>query len=80
MTKYLLAASLVLMAGTAGLAQPQQLPQPTEAQRIACQVDYDKFCLGMIPGGGRIIACLDRHYDELRPACKKIVDDAKTKS
>jgi hypothetical protein len=56
----------------------QDLPfQPTPEQRAACEADYNRFCLGMIPGQGRIIACLSRQYDQLSESCKKLVDAAK---
>jgi hypothetical protein len=56
----------------------QDLPfQPTPEQRAACETDYNKFCLGMIPGGGRIIACLDRQHDQLGESCRKLVDASK---
>ncbi|WP_257165760.1 cysteine rich repeat-containing protein [Bradyrhizobium sp. SRS-191] len=48
--------------------------QPTDEERTACQADYDKFCLGLIPGGGRIIACLQRNYAQLADTCKKMLD------
>jgi hypothetical protein len=35
-----------------------------------CAEDAKKFCQGIIPGGGRIIACLMSHEAELAPACK----------
>lgn len=41
----------------------------TAAQRT----DYDKFCTGTMPGGGRIIACLAKQSDKLTEACKKVV-------
>lgn len=59
---------------TAG-AHAQDLPfQPTPEQRAACEADYNRFCLGMIPGQGRIIACLSRQYDQLSESCRKLVD------
>jgi hypothetical protein len=59
-------------------ARAQDLPfQPTPEQRAACEADYNKFCLGMIPGEGRILACLGRQYDRLSESCKKLVDAAK---
>ncbi len=47
--------------------------QMTAEQKAACQGDYDKYCKGTMPGGGRIIACLDKHFGELAPACKQVV-------
>jgi len=46
-------------------------------QRAACKGDYDQFCKGTMPGGGRVLACLSKNSDKLSPACKKVVADAK---
>ena len=43
----------------------------TAAQRAACTGDFEKFCKGTEPGGGRIIACLSKAGDKLTPACRK---------
>jgi hypothetical protein len=43
-------------------------------QREACKPDYKKYCRGTIPGGGRIIACLNKQHDKLADACKKLLD------
>jgi hypothetical protein len=40
----------------------------------ACKGDYDKYCKGAVPGGGRVLACLNRQYAQLTEACKKVVD------
>ncbi len=37
------------------LASAQEI---TAAQRAACKSDYEKFCSNVMPGGGRIVACL----------------------
>jgi hypothetical protein len=34
-----------------------------------CKADAQKFCKGIRPGGGRILACLKSHQSELAPAC-----------
>jgi len=49
----------------------------TAEQRDACKADYDKYCKGTTPGGGRIIACLSKQRDQLGEACKKVVDAQK---
>jgi hypothetical protein len=48
-------------------------------QRAACQADYDKFCKGTMPGGGRIVACLAKENEKLSAPCKKVVADAQKK-
>jgi hypothetical protein len=53
--------------------------QLTAAQRDACGGDYGKFCKGTTPGGGRIIACLAAHNDQLTPACQKVLATAEKK-
>jgi hypothetical protein len=49
----------------------------TAEQRAACKSDYDKYCAGTVPGGGRIIACLNKQHDALSDACKKVLDAQK---
>jgi hypothetical protein len=51
----------------------------TAEQRSACMGDYEKFCKGTTPGGGRIIACLSKSSDKLTPACRKVLADAEKK-
>ncbi len=46
----------------------------TNDGRGACKADYDKFCAGIVPGGGRIVACLNGKRDQLSDACKKVLD------
>jgi len=66
-------ATLALGTLTFG-AQAQDF---TAAQRAACKADYDSFCKGTMPGGGRVIACLEKHADKLSAGCKKVVAEAK---
>lgn len=61
------------------LAAPASGQDMTAEQRAACKGDYDKFCKGTMPGGGRIIACLDKQHDKLADACKKVVAGAQKK-
>ena len=73
MLRITIATAAVLLASGA-LAQ-----ELTAAQRDACMGDFEKFCKGTVPGGGRIIACLAKESDKLTPACKKVLADAQKK-
>jgi hypothetical protein len=63
-------AALIVSAALPAFAQDM-----TSEQRSACMGDYEKYCKGTMPGGGRIIACLARQSDKLAPACQKVVAD-----
>ena len=67
-------AILAIAFGFSGTALAQTL---TAAQRDACKADYAKYCKGTTPGGGRIIACLNKQYAELAAPCKKVLDAQK---
>jgi hypothetical protein len=73
MLRVILVATLLCASGN---AFSQEL---TAEQRSACMGDYEKFCKGTTPGGGRIIACLSKSSDKLSPACRKVLADAEKK-
>jgi hypothetical protein len=66
--------AVLLCASETAFAQ-----QLTAEQRDACMGDYQKYCKGTTPGGGRIIACLARSNDKLTAECKKVVAEAQKK-
>ena len=45
-----------------------------ERVKEACKPDVEKFCQGIKPGEGRIVACLKSHDSELAPACRQVVE------
>jgi hypothetical protein len=65
---------IAVVASVAGLSTAALAQNLTAEQRAACKGDYDKFCSGVAPGGGRIIACLNKQRDALGDACKKVLD------
>ena len=67
-----LAAAALLLTVAPAFAQT-----PTPDQRGACGADYQKYCTGTQPGGGRVVACLNGHRDQLSAACKKAIDSRK---
>ena len=73
MLRTILLTTLLCASGT---AFAQDL---TAEQRSACMGDYETYCKGTTPGGGRIIACLNKVSDKLSPACKKVLVAAERK-
>jgi len=49
----------------------------TAEEQAACKADFQKYCKGTVPGGGRIIACLNKQRYQLADACKKVLDAQK---
>jgi hypothetical protein len=74
MLRTLLTAAALLCVSQTAFAQ-----ELTSAQRDACMGDYEKYCKSVVPGGGRIIACLAKESDKLAPACKKVLEAAEKK-
>jgi len=77
MSHRIAAASIIAIAGfipALALAQ-SQAPVPPEMRSEAlslmqlCRSDYDRWCSGVTPGGGRILACLQAHSAQLNSAC-----------
>ena len=74
MLRTILTAAALLSISQAAFAQ-----ELTAAQRDACMGDFEKYCKSVVPGGGRIIACLAKESDKLTPACKKVPEAAEKK-
>src|SRR5215475_11475319 len=74
MLRAIITATTLLCISQAAFAQ-----EMTAEQRNACMGDYEKYCKGVAPGGGRIIACLAKESDKLTPACKKVLAAAEKK-
>jgi hypothetical protein len=74
MLRPILITAALLYASQAAFAQ-----ELTAEQRSACMGDYEKYCKGVVPGGGRIIACLAKESDKITPACKKVLTAAEKK-
>jgi hypothetical protein len=58
-------------------AQPPSAQAPSQqavaAARAACATDIKNFCAGVQPGGGRILACLKQHKDQVSDGCKQAI-------
>ncbi|MFZ2156721.1 MAG: hypothetical protein WAV72_11445 [Bradyrhizobium sp.] len=74
MLRSILMTAALLCASQSAFAQ-----ELTAEQRSACMGDYEKYCKGVVPGGGRIIACLARESDKIAPACKRVLAAAEKK-
>ena len=52
-----------------GQSDSQQIAQA----RAACASDIQKLCAGVPSGGGKIVACLKQHKDQVSDGCKQAV-------
>jgi hypothetical protein len=58
-------------------AEMKRVEERVEQVREECKADAEKFCKGIRPGQGRILACLKSHQSELAPACAAEFNRAK---
>ena len=79
MLRTILTATALLCISQVFISQAAFAQELTAEQRNACMGDYEKFCKSVVPGGGRIIACLAKENDKLTPACKKVLAAAEKK-
>ena len=57
--------TIILAAALALASFGAQAQDFTAEQRAACKGDYEKFCNGTVPGGGRMLACLNKEHGKL---------------
>ncbi|MBC9880124.1 hypothetical protein G8O24_22600 [Bradyrhizobium sp. INPA01-394B] len=65
-------AAIAFVVAFSGVASAQ-----SGNQHGACKADYDKFCAGVAPVGGKVIACLEAKHDKLSATCKAVLDSRK---
>jgi hypothetical protein len=63
--------------GISGPAAGQD--QALMAARAACANDIQTLCPGVQPGGGRILACLKQHKQQVSGGCKQAISAAMQK-
>jgi Cysteine rich repeat len=67
----------------AGAAPPAQSAAPMTPReqamtmRRACGGDFRRYCSGVQPGGGRALACLADHRENLSPPCQDALASAR---
>jgi Cysteine rich repeat len=73
-TKFSAHCAVAVLGGC--MLQPQFSCAQSASQsdpRTACASDIQKLCTGVPQGGGRVLACLKQHKDEVSDGCKKAV-------
>jgi Cysteine rich repeat len=65
--------SLMAMAA---LADDAAMPPPGGPAAV-CKQDVQTLCPGIQPGGGRIVACLKSHAEQVSPDCKAAIKAAR---
>jgi Cysteine rich repeat len=77
-----LAAFIVMAALAPPLAHAQTQPLQLRSEALAivqvCHADYDRLCPGVVPGGGRVLACLQTHTTELGANCAQVLPRAQS--
>jgi hypothetical protein len=64
---WFLAAAAMLISTSANAQMDAQ------SVREACMGEYQRYCAGVLPGGGRIVACLSEHADTLNGQCAAVI-------
>ena len=64
------AVATVVLCASFAIAQAQ-------SARQACKADYQTFCSGIQPGGGRVLECLKQNFAKLSPDCQTALEAAK---
>jgi hypothetical protein len=70
------AGAWAFLVGALGFAvnHPARAQSPaTDAARAACNADLQQLCAGVPSGGGRLLACLKEHRDQVSPTCKQAI-------
>ncbi len=57
---------------------PPQMRGEAMAQMQVCRSDFDRLCGGVMPGGGRILACLQGHANQLSSGCAQAMPRAQS--
>ena len=58
------------LAGAARAEHDGASKEHVDGRAAACKADAEKFCKDVKPGGGRVMACLKAHEDQLSDSCK----------
>jgi Cysteine rich repeat len=59
-------------ADTPPAAASQSAGSPTIPQ--ACKSELESYCQNITPGGGRLLVCLQPHFEELSSGCAAVVE------
>jgi hypothetical protein len=73
------AFAVAAFAPTATVRAQQPSPEMKAAAKSlakVCRADFDKLCAGVLPGGGRVLVCLQSHVVELTPRCRDALPQA----
>jgi len=62
---------LVVCVATVAQSTPSNAQATLADLRAACADDAKKLCAGVPLGGGRMVACLKEHKDQLSDRCKQ---------
>ncbi len=70
-------AVLVIPMMAAAQVTPDMRAQGMALAKI-CRADFNHLCNGVIPGGGRVLACLQSHAAALSQPCRDALPQAQS--
>jgi len=80
--RLLTAIIIVTAALVPPLAHAQTVPLQFRSEGLAivqvCHADYDRLCPGVVPGGGRVLACLQSQANQLSANCAQVLPRAQS--
>lgn len=75
---YVVATTALLLPNAANAQTQVPLEMKKKAMAIAevCRADFDRLCGDVRPGGGRILACMESHGQDLTAQCRAQLPNA----
>jgi hypothetical protein len=67
------ALAAALLIGLLVLSLSRASAQDRSQAREACEADYRRLCVAVVPGGGRVRRCLEDHVEALSAPCRQIL-------
>ena len=72
-------AGMIAVAAMAAVPASSASAQVPAGISQACTGDYRKLCASVVPGGGRVVACMKARESEVSDACRSALREEQAK-